>query len=121
MPPAGGPSPPPAGHRKPAAMAGPKKPIKSSHDPPDDPIRPAISSTLEPPETHAMSIASSRLSLSPAARDFLLAEFRAIARPSPSSSRRRSEKVAITYRTTRKGRDALPDRPIPIEEFRLAC
>jgi hypothetical protein len=66
-----------------------------------------------------MSIARKRPSLSPDARDFLTSEFRALARTSPSSLGRRADRIAVTFRTTRPGRDAIPDHLIPIEEFRL--
>src|SRR5258708_4974135 len=68
-----------------------------------------------------MSIARKRPPLSPAARDFLTSEFRAIARSSPSSLRRRSDRLSVTFPPCKQGRDALPDRPVPIDEFRLLC
>ena len=71
-----------------------------------------------------MSIAKKRLSLSPAARDFLTAEFEAIGRSTLSSIRDRAGRVAVTFRTRRQGRDAIPDAPIPIEDlllYALSC
>ena len=66
-----------------------------------------------------MPISRKRLSLSAAGRDFLTAELKAIARSSPSSLQRRADRIAVTFRPRKQGRDAIPDRPIPIEDFRL--
>jgi hypothetical protein len=66
-----------------------------------------------------MSLARKRPALSHHAREFLTSEFRALARTSLSSFRRRADRIAVTFRPRKQGRDALPDRPIPIEDFRL--
>jgi GNAT superfamily N-acetyltransferase len=66
-----------------------------------------------------MPITRKRRSLSAAGSDFLTAELKAIARSSPSLLQRRANRIAVTYRPRKQGRDAIPDRPIPIEDFRL--
>jgi hypothetical protein len=68
-----------------------------------------------------MPIASRRphLSLSARGREFLTSELEDIARSSPSSLRGRSDRVAVTFRPCKQGRDAIPDHPIDIDAFRL--
>jgi hypothetical protein len=65
-----------------------------------------------------MPIARNRRSLSTAGREHLASELRAIA-GSASALRRRSARLAVTFRPRRQGRDALPDRPIPIDDLLL--
>jgi hypothetical protein len=101
-------------------MAEPKDDRTASHDHMDNPSRIGFASIPLPGES-PMSFARKRPPLSPDARDFLTSEFRAIARTSPSSLGRRADRTAVTYRTTRPGRDAIPDCLFPIEDFRLIC
>lgn len=64
-----------------------------------------------------MPIVRRRFSLSPAARDHLTSELRVIDRPSSGPFRRRADRAAVTFRTRRQGRDAVPDQPIPFEDI----
>jgi hypothetical protein len=66
-----------------------------------------------------MPIARKHLSLSESARDFLVSELKAIAGSSRSSLQTRADRIAITYRPRRQGRNAIPEQPIPIDQFRL--
>jgi hypothetical protein len=66
-----------------------------------------------------MPIARKHLSLSESARDFLVSELKAIASSSRSSLQTRADRIAITYRPRRQGRDAISDQPIPIDQFQL--
>jgi hypothetical protein len=65
-----------------------------------------------------MAIAN-RLTLSQASRDFLVAQLRATANVPRHAHRRRSRYLAVTYRPSRRGRDAIPDRPIPLDQFHM--
>jgi hypothetical protein len=66
-----------------------------------------------------MPIARKRLSLTAPARDFLVSELKAIAGSSRSSLQSRADRIAVTYRPRRQGRDAIPEQPIPIDQFQL--
>jgi hypothetical protein len=66
-----------------------------------------------------MPTTRNRLTLSPAGLDFLLGELRAIAGGSGHAHRRRSRLLAVTFRPRKRGRDAIPDRPIPLDDFRM--
>jgi hypothetical protein len=66
-----------------------------------------------------MAIAKNHLTLSRDSRDFLLAQLRALADASRHAHRRRSRCLAVTFRPSRRGRDGVPDRPIPFDQFRM--
>jgi hypothetical protein len=66
-----------------------------------------------------MSTGRGSLALSDNARTFLFSQLRDVARASPSSLRRRSQILALTFRPRKQRRDALPDAPIPLDQFVL--
>ena len=64
-----------------------------------------------------MSRTGSALTLTPAARQFLADELRAVA----NASARRGDpgRIALTFRPSRRGRDGLAGGPVPLDSFRL--
>ncbi len=59
-------------------------------------------------------------SLNDAGRRFLTAELRALAHSSALARRRGGgDRIALTFRPARQGRDGLPGGPIPLDDFRL--
>jgi hypothetical protein len=67
----------------------------------------------------AMMQRRQRLTLPTASTAYLLEELAELSRSGSPGQRRRLSRTAITFRPWKKGRDAIPDHPIPLDGFKL--